>query len=123
LKVIAFFDLHDGTDPEEFLEWVKRDQKTVFEKRFRSVKDFRVYRTIDSDNGIKLPQMVQIFDYSGSADDWRKTLDYIRRTDDRELSGIVDKWLGYCQDKSTKIIYASEGSSGELFIKSDMEEL
>ena len=108
LKIIAFFDLKDKTDPEEFLKWVRDRQTKVFNRKLKGIRDFKVFVTVDSDGEIKLPRMVQIFDYFGTAENWRKTLENIRKTDDRELSGIVNKWLEYCHDESTEIIYADK---------------
>lgn len=105
LKVIAFFDLKDKTDLKEFLEWVKNEQARVFGRKIKEIKDFRVYVTIDSDGDVKLPRMVQIFDYNGTVEDWRNTLEELRVTDDSEMSEIVTTWLKFCKDETTKIIY------------------
>lgn len=108
MKIIAFFDLRNETDPREFLEWVKNEQARVFEKQFHEIKNFRDYRITSLDGRIDLPQMVQIFDYEGSADDWRKTLKYFLNTDNKELSKIIRQWHKFCDDSTTKIIYAED---------------
>jgi hypothetical protein len=108
LKVIAFFDLKDKTDPEDFLNWVRDRQAKVFDRKLKGVKDFKVYITVDSDGGTKLPRMVQIFDYFGTAEDWRNTLDEMRKTDDKEMAEIVSTWRKFCKDETTRIIYVDE---------------
>lgn len=108
LKVIAFFDLKDETDPEEFLKWVRDKQTKVFNRKLTGIKDFKVYITVDSDGDIELPGMVQIFDYSGTAEDWRNTLEEMRKTDDREMSEIVNTWRNFCREETTRIIYVDE---------------
>ena len=108
MKVIAFFHLKDKTDPEQFLEWVRNEQAKVFGREIRGMKNFKVYIMSDSDGEIELPKMVQIFDYEGTADDWRKILKDFRKTDNKQISEIVKKWLEFCEDESTKIIYTSD---------------
>ena len=108
LKVIAFFDLKDKTDPEEFLKWVRNRQTKVFESKLKEIKNFKVYVTVDSDGAIDLPSMVQIFDYCGTAEDWRKTLEEMRMTGDKEMAEIVNTWLKFCKDETTRIIYVDE---------------
>ena len=108
MKIIAFFKLRNGTDPKEFLKWVKSKQAKVFEKHFPAIKNFRDYRIIDLDGRIDLPPIVQIFDYKGCADDWRKTLEYFKTTDNKEISKIIKQWHKFCDDSSTKIIYAED---------------
>ena len=108
MKIIAFFDLKKITDPEEFLDWTRNEQATVFERKIQGLKNFKVYITSDSDGITQLPKMVQIFDYDGKADDWRKTLKDFRKTGNKEISKIVKKWLEFCEDESTKIIYIND---------------
>ena len=108
IRIIAFFDLKKSKDPEEFLDWVKTRQTPVFKKMIPEIRDFRVFRTIDEDGDAGLPKMVQVFDYEGTPDDWRQTLDEMRETGDSKMSKIVEEWLGYCIDKSTRIIYLDD---------------
>ena len=108
MKVIAFFHLKDKTDPGQFLEWVRNKQAKVFEREIREMKNFKVYITSDYDGEFVLPEMVQIFDYEGTADDWRKILKDFRKTDNKKISEIVKKWLEFCDDESTKIIYIND---------------
>lgn len=108
MKVIALFNLKDRTDPAQFLEWARDKQAKVFEREIRGMKNFKVYITSDSDGEIELPKMVQIFDYEGTADDWRKVLKDFRKTDNKKISEIVKKWLEFCEDESTKIIYMND---------------
>jgi hypothetical protein len=108
MRIIAFFNLKDKTDPGQFLEWVRNKQAKVFEREIRGMKNFKVYITSDSDGETKLPKMVQIFDYKGTADDWRKVLKDFRKTDNEKISEIVKKWLEFCEDESTKIIYIND---------------
>lgn|GEM_PF-1937286 len=108
LKVIAFFDLKEKTDPEVFLKWVRERQTEVFDRKIKGIKDFKVYVTVDSDGDIDLPRMVQIFDYYGTAQDWRDALEMMRTTDDDEISDVVRTWREFCRDETTRIIYIDE---------------
>ena len=117
LKVIAFFDLKDKTDPEEFLGWVRSRQTEVFDRKLKGIKDFKVYLTVDSDGDVQLPGMVQIFDYIGTADDWRNTLGEMRMTDDKEMAEIVSTWRKFCKDETTRIIYVDESKYKYSIIK------
>ena len=108
LKVIAFFDLKEKTDPEVFLKWVRERQTEVFDRKIKGIKDFKVYVTVDSDGDIDLPRMVQIFDYYGTAQDWRDALEMMRTTDDDEISDVVRTWREFCRDETTRIIYVDE---------------
>ena len=117
LKVIAFFDLKDKTDPEEFLGWVRSRQTEVFGRKLKGIKDFKVYLTVDSDGDVQLPGMVQIFDYIGTADDWRNTLGEMRMTDDKEMAEIVSTWRKFCKDETTRIIYVDESKYKYSIIK------
>jgi len=108
LKVIAFFDLKEKTDPEVFLKWVRERQTEVLDRKIKGIKDFKVYVTVDSDGDIDLPRMVQIFDYYGTAQDWRDALEMMRTTDDDEISDVVRTWREFCRDETTRIIYIDE---------------
>jgi hypothetical protein len=108
MKVIAFFDLKEKTDPEEFLAWTRNEQARVFEKEIQGMKNFKVYITSDYDGMIQIPKMVQIFDYDGTSDDWRKILKDFRKTRNKEISKIVKEWLEFCEDESTKILYIDD---------------
>lgn len=105
MKIIAFFNLKDKTDPTQFLEWVRNKQAKVFEREIQGMSNFKVYITSDSDDANEFPKMVQIFDYKGSANDWRKVLKDFKETDNKQISEIVNKWLKVCREESTKIIY------------------
>ena len=108
MKVIAFFDLKEKTDPEEFLTWTRDEQATVFNKEIRGMKNFKVYITSDTDGNIQLPKMVQIFDYDGTVDDWREILKDFRKTGNKEILKIVKKWMEFCEDETTKILYIDD---------------
>ena len=108
MKVIAFFDLKEKTDPEEFMAWTRNEQAMVFKKKIRGMKNFKVYITLDTDGNIQLPKMVQIFDYDGTADDWRKILEDFRITGNKEISKIVKEWMEFCKDETTKILYIDD---------------
>ena len=108
MKVIAFFNLKEDTDPVEFSAWVEQRQAVVFHAQFQKMKNFRVFQLTDSDNYNSLPQIVQIFDWDGTADDWRNTMDDMRSTSDEELRTIVEQWKNFCVDESTQILYAED---------------
>ena len=111
MKVIAFFNLKEDTDPVKFNTWVVQRQTKVFDAHFQKMKNFRVLRLMDSDNYNQLPQIVQLFDWEGTAHDWRDAMDYMRSTSDEELSTIVRQWRDFCVDASTQILYAEDISA------------
>lgn len=108
MKVIAFFDLKESTDIKVFHEWVLKTQTPVFRRRFPKMKNFRVMRLSEADNYENPLQIVQIFDWEGTADDWRKALENIRDTGNEETRRLVQEWLAMCSDESTRILYAED---------------
>ena len=70
------------------------------------MKNFKIYELIDSDNQPGMPDIVQIFDWAGTADEWRETLEGFRSVDSEPLNRISIKWMEYCVNDSTQILYA-----------------
>ena len=106
MKIIAFFNLKDKKRIDSFLDWTKRRQKVVFEREISGLENFKVFKIIDDDNCENAADIVQVLDWSGTADDWRKTLASFRDTQNAEVNKICNEWLDYCDEESTKIIYA-----------------
>ena len=108
MKVIAFFNLKENTHIKQFNDWVVRRHTTVFAEYFPKMQNFKVRRLTDSDNYAPLPQIVQTFDWSGTEQDWRDTMEQMRSSGDDELRAVVNEWLEFCDDSSTQIIYAED---------------
>lgn len=108
MKIIAFFNLKKEIDMESYYDWVLNRQKKVFHKEIPKMKNFMVYKLVDKDNYQDLKQIIQIFDWEGNVDEWRKTLEGFRVPKNKETYNIAQEWLGLCDDESTQIIYADD---------------
>ena len=108
MKIIAFFNLKNKKDEKEFLKWVIERQTKVFQNKLKKMKDFKVCRLFDADNYKDLPQMVQIFDWDGTPEEWRETLVWMRDPLNEEIYKITQEWLEYCDSDSTQILYAEK---------------
>ena len=108
MKIIALFNLKKETDINIFYDWVINRQVKVFQVEIPKMKKFKVYKLLDKDNYQDSKQIVQIFDWEGTADEWRKTLESFRVPENIKVYEIAREWLNLCDDKSTKIIYAED---------------
>jgi len=106
MKIIAFFDLKEETDIKKYYAWVKARQAKVFGEKLPQMKNFRVYELTEADNFPNLRKIVQVFDWDGSADDWRETLKSFRDPANEAVFKIAAEWLEICDDESTQILYA-----------------
>ncbi len=107
MKVVAFFKLKDKTRINEFLEWVQGKQKIVFESEIEGLKNFNVYMVIEDNDFLKEGNIIQIFDWDFSPKKWADMLDSFKTTCNQKIIDIREEWLEYCDENSTKIIYAS----------------
>ena len=108
MKIIAFFNLKDKSDIKKFHAWVKARQTKVFQEKLPQMKNFRVFELTEADNFPHLRRIVQIFDWDGSADDWRETLKSFRREANEAVFKVAMEWIEICDDESTQILYAED---------------
>ncbi len=106
MKVIAFFNLKRGTDLKQFNDWVTKEQTRIFNTNLPKMKNFRILKLLDSNNYQNLPDIVQLFDWDGTADEWRETLKKFVTPENKALLKIREEWLELCEDDSTQILYA-----------------
>ncbi len=106
MKVIAFFNLKKETDIDKYNDWVLNRQIKIFQKNLPRMKNFKIYKLVDSDNYKDISQVVQIFDWGGTADEWRETLRSFRSDKSREIYKISQEWRELCDYNSIKILYA-----------------
>ena len=85
-----------------------QEQTRVFQEHLPKMKNFRIYKLADSDNYQGLPNIVQLFDWDGTAEEWRQTLKRFRLPVNKELHRISREWLDLCDDVSTQILYAED---------------
>jgi len=108
MKVIAFFNLKNGINIKEFNDWVLKKQTKFFEKTQPKMKNFKVFKLVDSDKYRNLPHIVQIFDWNGTQDDWRKILKDFWLPENTEDHKVKKEWMKFCVDDSTQILYAED---------------
>lgn len=108
MKIIAFFNLQENTDINDFNDWVLNIQTKLFEKTQPKMKNFKIYKLVDSDNYGNLHQIVQIFDWDGTPDDWRKELKKFWDPNNKEAYKVKLEWMNYCVDESTGVLYADD---------------
>jgi hypothetical protein len=108
MKIVAFFNLQKKADINKFNDEVITEQVKIFKNKLPRMSNFQVFKLIDSDNFINLPQIIQIFDWEGTPEEWRKTLNSFQSTKDRDIKKITRDWLKFCENDSTQIIYAKE---------------
>ncbi len=72
------------------------------------MKNFKVYKLVDSDDYNSLPQVIQIFDWDGTPDDWRKELADFWLPENKEAHEVKKEWMDFCVDESTQVLYAEE---------------
>lgn len=108
MKVIAFFDLKPTTDVERFLEWANTRQAGAFQCRLDRMSNFRVFRLIEADNCDRLPRILQLFDWRGTAEDWRGAIRSFQTQADPDLHGVAQEWLSMCENDSVQIMYAAD---------------
>jgi len=106
MKIIAFFNLKAQTDPQEFCQWVLDRQAPVFEQHLSLMSNFQVLRLTETDNVERPGQIVQFFDWAGTAEQWRQTLATFRQPSNKSLFDVAEEWLEFCDDPSTQILYA-----------------
>lgn len=106
MKIIAFFDLQEQTAPRSFHQWVQERQIPAFRKYLPQMSDFRVLAVVETDNCAHARQVVQVFEWNASADDWRLALKSFRLPKNQELYALSQEWLSMCVDESTQILYA-----------------
>lgn len=106
LKIIAFFNLKKETDINEFHDWVVNTQTPVFKDKLSRMNDFKVFQLTDSDNYSDLPQIVQIFEWEGTQQQWRETIEGFQSGKDRDLLRVAEEWENFCVGTSTQILYA-----------------
>ena len=108
MKIIAFFNLNNRNNLKGFNEWVVNEQTRVFKKYLKKMKNFKILKLVDSDNYPATPDIIQVFDWDGSADEWRKTLENFRSNENEQLNRISLKWMEFCDNSSTQILYGEE---------------
>ena len=108
MKVIAFFNLKEETDLREFNTWVSVTQTQVFKENLPKLKNFKILKLTASDNYHNLPDIVQLFDWDGTADEWRETLQKFWTPENKALYQIRGQWLDLCDNDSTQILYAED---------------
>ena len=108
MTIIAFFNLKKDTERLAFHQWVHERQVPVFRRHLPKMKDFRVLPLADSDNYPHPCHVVQLFEWDGTADEWRGTLESFRNPQNSELFTLAREWIGMCDDESTQILYAGE---------------
>ena len=63
MKIVAFFNLRKKADKNKFNDEVIKNQIKIFKNKLPKMSNFQVFKLVDSDNYINLPQIIQIFDY------------------------------------------------------------
>ena len=106
MKVIAFFNLKRETDLKQFDDWVTNEQTRIFNLNLPKMKNFKIFKLIDSNNYQNLPDIVQLFDWDGTAEEWRETLKKFVTSENEAILKIRGEWLEFCEDDSTQILYA-----------------
>ena len=108
MKIVAFFNLRKKAEINKFNDEVIKNQIKIFKNKLPKMSNFQVFKLVDSDNYINLPQIIQIFDWEGTAEEWRETLKSFQYTKDKDIKKITKDWLNFCENDSTQIIYAKE---------------
>ena len=108
MKVIAFFDLRNAAEMRDFLIWANRTQASVFEEHLPRMHNFTVLELAEADNYEGLSQVVQLFDWDGSPEEWRQTIASFQCRENGDLFGVAQKWLTLCDEGSVRILYAED---------------
>jgi hypothetical protein len=108
MKIIAFFNLREGIQLRRFQLWVQTRQKPVFEETIPQMSNFSVLSLSDSDHCQKPGQIVQLFDWEGTIEEWRQTLKSFQDPENAANYRIAQEWLEMCDESSTQILYAEK---------------
>jgi hypothetical protein len=108
MKIIAFFNLREGIQLRRFQLWVEKRQKPVFGKTVPQMRNFSVLSVRDFDHCRKPGQIVQLFDWQGTAEEWRQTLRSFQNPENTANYRIAQEWLEMCDESSTQIVYAEK---------------